>query len=458
MEEEFEDIQSKNGWRLHYKKICIESRNHEFSAEEALKTDNKHLNRYRDVYPYDHSRVSLSNLQSTDYINASKVVAKIGPVSRSYVLTQGPLEVTAGHYWWMIWEQKSKAVVMLNRVIEKGTVKCYQYWPDSVGETMMFTDVGLKVENVSTLPGQHYNITTLRLSRIEEEESREVLHFHYTTWPDFGVPTCPDTFLEYLGAVRDSGCLSHDDCPPVVHCSAGIGRSGTFILVDTCLLEAEQSGPEAVNIKNRLLEMRTYRMGLIQTEDQLKFSYLSIIEGARQMGLVTSVSQVECQIAESDSEDSQDDIPPPLPPPRTESLKKEDETSDDVTKNNTDSEQFNGLPNNLEVQEEGVMNNISVEMKIEDDNQSMEEQSSSSTCILTSDKLGERKREMELKRRKKVKDEERSVTETKITEIKAAIKKAEEWNSNKEYMKETVFPFCVGLFMFCVGGYYYFRA
>ena len=90
--------------------------------------------------------------------------------------------------------------------------------------------------------------------------------------------SCPDTFLEFLGAVRESGSLESSCGPAVVHCSAGIGRSGSFVLVDSCLLEAENGGPEAVNIKQRLLDMRSFRMGLIRTDDQLKFSYQAIIE------------------------------------------------------------------------------------------------------------------------------------------------------------------------------------
>ena len=194
-------------------------------------------------------------------------------MSRSYILTQGPLAATTLHFLSLVREQHSKAVIILNRVMEKGTLKCHQYWPTSKEDLVNCPEVGLVVENIEMTPGQHYNISTLRITNTETNESRDVLHFHYTTCPDFGVPTCPDTFLEFLGAVRESRSMDRDVGPALVHCSAGIGRSGTFILVDTCLLEAQNSGPEVMCIKQRLLDMRTFRMGVIQTEDQLKFSY-----------------------------------------------------------------------------------------------------------------------------------------------------------------------------------------
>ena len=167
-------------------------------------------------------------MENTDYINASLVVADLGEVSRKYILTQGPLQVTlftsthlhlyplhlhpppptpsstllqgtTGHFWSMVWQQGTKAVIMLNRVIEKGTLKCHQYWPAEEGEEVACEAAGITVANVGTVPGDHYNITTLRITHLGLGESREVLHFHYTTWPDFGVPTCPDTFLQFLG-------------------------------------------------------------------------------------------------------------------------------------------------------------------------------------------------------------------------------------------------------------------
>lgn len=437
-----------------YTQICIESRNSSYSSKEASKLDNKHLNRYRDVYPYDHSRVPLSNVSNTDYINASLVTVE--SLGRSYILTQGPLAGTTPHFWSMVWEQNCKAVIMLNRVMEKGTPKCHQYWPREAEESLSLEEVGLAVENISLTPGQHYNISSLRLTNTTTEESRDVLHFHYTTWPDFGVPSCPDTFLEFLGAVRESGSLDSQEGPAVVHCSAGIGRSGSFILVDSCLLEAETSGPESVHIKQRLLEMRTFRMGLIQTDDQLKFSYQAIIEGARQLDLISLVPNLEPAVSEVSCSSDDEEVPPPLPPPRTESLKKrsseegsepgEEARLEDKKVVITDAEPYNSLYCRP-VSNGGLVTTSSTE--------SSSENNSPTKCILTSGKLEEKKREMELKRRRK--EEEKTSTENKIEEVKKSIQNAERSKARKEYLQETVLPFCVGLVMFVAGGYFYFR-
>ena len=112
------------------------------------------------MYPYDHSRVSLSSVTNTDYINASLVTVET--LHRSYILTQGPLSGTTPHFWSMVWEQNCKAIIMLNRVIEKNTPKCHQYWPAEADDVMSFSDVNLTVENISMTPGQHYNISSLR--------------------------------------------------------------------------------------------------------------------------------------------------------------------------------------------------------------------------------------------------------------------------------------------------------
>lgn len=267
-----------------------------------------------------------------DYINANLV--KIERAGRKYILTQGPLAETVGAFWLMVWEQKSRAVLMLNKIVEKKQVKCHWYWPPGVGveHTLVLEDVGLRVEYLEHRDRSHWAERVFKLTDLshgDEGESREVLQFHYTTWPDFGVPSSPNAFLEFLQAVRASGSLDDTAGPAVVHCSAGIGRSGTFCLVDTCLVLIEREGLNSVSVRDVLLEMRRYRMGLIQTPDQLRFSYQAIIEGTKRASSTydnteengeNDASSSEIESAASEEAGDDDDEPPPLPPPRTESL------------------------------------------------------------------------------------------------------------------------------------------
>lgn len=216
-------------------KIRSQSSNNNFASSEAVKPQNKTLNRYRDVSPYDHSRIVLKK-GSTDYINANLV--KVEQARRSYILTQGPLANTVSHFWLMAWEQRTKAVLMLNKLIEKKQEKCFQYWPAKIGKdhAMKLDDVGLTVEYLENQDHSYYLTRTLKLTDVDSGESREIIQFHYTTWPDFGVPSSPTAFLEFLKKVREAGVLEEDVGPAIVHCSAGIGRSGTFCLVDSCLV------------------------------------------------------------------------------------------------------------------------------------------------------------------------------------------------------------------------------
>ncbi|ERE86151.1 NAD(P) transhydrogenase [Cricetulus griseus] len=277
IEEEFEELDAQCRWQPLYLEIRNES--HDYPHRVAKFPENRNRNRYRDVSPYDHSRVKLQGTEN-DYINASLV--DIEEAQRSYILTQassmGPLPNTCCHFWLMVWQQKTKAVVMLNRTVEKESVKCAQYWPTEDRE-MLFKETGFSVKLLSEDVKSYYTVHLLQLENTNSGETRTISHFHYTTWPDFGVPESPASFLNFLFKVRESGSLNPEHGPAVIHCSAGIGRSGTFSLVDTCLILMEKG--EDVNVKQILLKMRKYRMGLIQTPDQLRFSYMAIIEGAK---------------------------------------------------------------------------------------------------------------------------------------------------------------------------------
>lgn len=325
LEKEAEQYDKFSIWAAIYQEIKVEAAEiafeEELSTKEAKQPNNKNRNRYRDVYPYDHSRVKLQKGEE-DYINACYLPIK--EANRNYILAQGPLEHTSGHFWQMVWEQKCKAVIMLNKVIESGSRKCHQYWPlgENYGDDdeMVFEDVCLKISLIEEKTCNYYIVRTLEIEDIETSETREIQHFNYVTWPDFGVPSSPVAFLNFLMAVRESGALDSDAGPLVIHCSAGIGRSGTFCLVDSVLVIIEnQQHMNGIDIRKMILDMRKHRMGLIQTADQLRFSYLAIIEGGKRIlnkEQLSTIDVLSSYIAENSDEDER----PPKPPTRVESL------------------------------------------------------------------------------------------------------------------------------------------
>jgi len=320
IENEYEQLEGKSAWGQAYQRIRTEG-SYDFTCTEARSAVNRNLNRYRDVLPYDHSRIVIDN-SSTNYINAS--LLKVESVNRSYILAQGPLSSTTPHFWLMIWQQKCKGIIMLNKIIEKNQIKCHQYWP--LGENQGGQDeldlpsVNLRVSIISSSTHSHYVYRTMRLTDKNTGDSREILHFHYTTWPDFGVPQSPEAFYKFLIVVRASGCLDSEVGPAVVHCSAGIGRSGTFCLVDSLLMMLAMglcTGDQG-KVLEVLLDMRKARMGLIQTQDQLRFSYQAIIYGSHKISAATNGKDpVE---SSSSEEPSLNEELPPAPPPRTDSL------------------------------------------------------------------------------------------------------------------------------------------
>lgn len=154
---------------------------------------------------------------------------------------------------------------MLNKLLENKQEKCSQYWPAKMGKEhlMTFEDVGLTLEYVEFKDHSYYLTRLLRLTDISNsassgaENSRDIIQFHYTTWPDFGVPTSPTAFLEFLKKVRQAGVLEEDVGPAVVHCSAGIGRSGTFCLVDSCLVLVSL---QRKKIESFIINAKTFRL------------------------------------------------------------------------------------------------------------------------------------------------------------------------------------------------------
>eukprot|EP00092_Neocalanus_flemingeri_P030624 GFUD01033252.1.p1 GENE.GFUD01033252.1~~GFUD01033252.1.p1 ORF type:complete len:379 (-),score=103.23 GFUD01033252.1:121-1257(-) len=281
-----------NNWKKSFQEIQEKELNCErftrLSTSVADSDSNISLNRYYNVIAYDHSRVILHHDDKEVYINAN--IVRVPQANREYILTQGPLEKTVDDFWLMVFQQNSSTVVMLCNCIEMNRDKSWQYWPLEVGHTMVLGEsrdgVGLEVTMVHSENKGHFIVRTFTLTDTVSGVKRKIKHFHYVDWPDFNVPESPDHFLEFLLEVRQSGCFLEPSGPPVVHCSAGIGRSGTLILVDSCLVLAGMGEELSLSmVVETLMNTRTYRMGLIQTEDQLRFSVDAIVQGIKQLGL-----------------------------------------------------------------------------------------------------------------------------------------------------------------------------
>ena len=193
-------------------------------------------NRYTDVLCFDHSRVLLSQVDGdpcSDYINANFVDGY--KQKNAFISTQGPLPKTSCDFWRMIWEQQVLVIVMTTRVIERGRTKCGQYWPTDENDSLTFANFQVTATAIENCAD--YSITTLTLTNLKTDESRQVSHFQYTSWPDYGVPHSAMAMLDFLARVRSQQAFlvamlgdtwaGHPKGPPiVVHCSAGIGRTG----------------------------------------------------------------------------------------------------------------------------------------------------------------------------------------------------------------------------------------
>uniref|UniRef100_A0A8K9XP98 Receptor-type tyrosine-protein phosphatase delta n=1 Tax=Oncorhynchus mykiss TaxID=8022 RepID=A0A8K9XP98_ONCMY len=243
----------------------------QFTWEQSNLEVNKPKNRYANVIAYDHSRVLLSSIEGipgSDYINANYIDGYRR--QNAYIATQGSLPETFCDFWRLVWEQHTANIVMMTKLEEKSRVKCDQYWPTRGTETYGLIQVTL----LDTVELATYSVRTFALYKSGSNEKREIRQFQFTAWPDHGVPEHPTPFLAFLRRVK--ACNPPDAGPMVVHCSAGVGRTGCFIVIDAMVERIKHE--KTVDIYGHVTLMRSQRNYMVQTEDQYAFIHDALLE------------------------------------------------------------------------------------------------------------------------------------------------------------------------------------
>ncbi|XP_077411582.1 receptor-type tyrosine-protein phosphatase F isoform X15 [Vanacampus margaritifer] len=267
-----EHLKANDGLRFSQEYESIDP-GQQFTWENSNMEVNKPKNRYANVIAYDHSRVVLTSVDAvpgSDYINANYIDGY--RKQNAYIATQGPLPETLSDFWRMVWEQRSSTIVMMTRLEEKSRVKCDQYWPARGTETYGM----IQVTMLDTVELATYSVRTFALYKNGSSEKRELRQFQFMAWPDHGVPEYPTPILAFLRRVK--ACNPPDAGPMVVHCSAGVGRTGCFIVIDAMLERMKHE--KSVDIYGHVTCMRAQRNYMVQTEDQYIFIHEALLEAA----------------------------------------------------------------------------------------------------------------------------------------------------------------------------------
>jgi len=292
---EYVRIKTRNGLFDEYQEI--KSNPPEGTFDHARMAENLVKNRYTDVLCYDHTRVILrrdDNDMETDYVNANYVDGY--KQKNAFISMQGPLPRTFQDTWQMVWEQKVVVIVMTTRTVERHRTKCGQYWPELEGTSLQCGIYTVETENIENY--EDFIVTDLKLTHTGTGEERYICHFQFTSWPDYGTPESALCMLQFLQSVREKQAemttamtpawTGHELGPPiVVHCSAGIGRTGTFCTLDIAIRKFEDIGK--VDIKKTVECIRAQRAFSIQMPDQYVFCHLAFLEYVLNMGYVEEI-------------------------------------------------------------------------------------------------------------------------------------------------------------------------
>ena len=256
---------------------------HLYSRKEGQRAESRNKNRYKNILPFDHTRVILRDREAlgpgADYINANYITPEEDSLageapSKTYIATQGCLPTTIADLWWMVWQENSRVIVMTTKEVERSRGKCARYWPEVDNEA---TYGSVTVSNISESTTVDYTLRAFNVKKKGCSEERKIYHYHFRAWPDHGVPTDPGCVLNFLHDVNSQQESIAGAGPIVVHCSTGIGRTGTFIVIDMILSQIDRQGLDTeIDIQRTIQQVRSQRSGMVQTEAQYKFVYLAV--------------------------------------------------------------------------------------------------------------------------------------------------------------------------------------
>lgn len=292
----------------------------EDETTEAQKLYNREKNRYTNILPCDSTRVKLAaveGIEGSDYINANFIDGELNGSERAYIATQGPLMHTRCDFWRMVWENSCTTIVMLGKERENDRVKVDRYWPEPGPEgaltfgTLIVRGVGQEDD-----VGRGITVRRLELVNTPSNEVRPITHYQYEGWPDHGVPTSAKPIRHLIHLIEkekgtdfngdynsdqsdddtSSNCSSSSNyserstSPVVVHCSAGVGRTGTFCTIHMLLVrlhkEMRKGTVARLNLYNTVLKLRRQRPGMVQQQEQYIFCYEALAEEAEELGLL----------------------------------------------------------------------------------------------------------------------------------------------------------------------------
>ncbi|KAK1888911.1 Tyrosine-protein phosphatase non-receptor type 14 [Dissostichus eleginoides] len=260
----------------------------------ATLPENTERNRFRDVVPYEENRVELvpNKENNTGYINASHIKVMIRGEEWHYIATQGPLANTCADFWQMVWEQGVNVIAMVTAEEEGGRPKSHRYWPKLGSKHNSATHGKFKVTTKFRTDSGCYATTGLKVKHLLSGQERTVWHLQYTDWPEQGCPEYVQGFLSYLEEIQSVRRHTNSmldtskslNPPVVVHCSAGVGRTGVVILTELMISCLEHNEP--VEVPTMLSELRQQRMLMVQTISQYKFVYQVLIQFLKNSRLI----------------------------------------------------------------------------------------------------------------------------------------------------------------------------